>query len=298
MEYINNFQKKNFKKFVLELIMISLGCAIYAFSFTHLIIQSKMAEGGGTGIALLIYYITDIPTWQGNLIVNIPLFILGYKFLDKKTMLYTFYGVAMLSFWIGFFENHHIVIDLAGDRFLAAVFGGLIGGAGLAIVFLFGGSTGGVDILAIIANKLYKIPIGRSIQIIDAAIILGTLVVLKSFPAILYTLIYIYVLTKVIDYMLEGGLPGKAVMIISPEIEKIAEEISSKMVRGMTFIKGEGTYTRKDMNIGYCVVSLKEIKELKEIIYSIDNKAFVTINNVHDVMGEGFSINPKNKLRI
>lgn len=281
------------KKLLKELFMIATGCAMYAFAFTHLIIQSKMAEGGGTGIALLIYYITGLPTSIGNLVVNIPLLLLGYKFLDKKTMLYTLYGIGMLTFWIGIFENYHIVIDLGGDRFLAALFGGLIAGSGLAIVFLFGGSTGGVDILAIIANKLYKIPIGRSIQVIDAIIIFGTLLVLKSFPAILYTLIYIYVLTKMIDVILEGGLPGKAVMIISPKIEEISEEISTKMERGMTYLKGEGTYTRRDMNIGYCVVSLKEIKEIKEIIYSIDKTAFVTINNVHDIMGEGFSFKPK-----
>lgn len=293
MSVFINKQNNNLKKLIKELIIISLGCAAYAFSFTHLIIQSKMAEGGGSGIALLIHYITNIPTSIANIIVNVPLFLLGYKFLDKKTMLYTLYGIFMITFWIGFFENYHITIDLGGDRFLAALFGGLIAGAGLAIVFLYGGSTGGVDIIAIILNKLYKVPIGRSIQVIDAIIILGTLVVLKSFPAILYTLIYIYVLTKVLDYILEGGLPGKAVMIFSPKIEKISQEISTKMNRGMTFIKGEGTYTRKDMNIGYCVVSLKEIKDVKEIIFNIDNTAFVTINNVHDVVGEGFSFKPK-----
>lgn len=294
MEYIpKNNNKKSTLELLKQLVMISLGCALYAFSFTHLIVPSKMAEGGGAGVALLIHYITNMPTSYANLLVNIPLLILGYKFLDKKTMLYTIYGIVMITLWLGFFEHYHIVIELGGDRFLAALFGGLLGGTGLAIVFLFGGSTGGVDILAIIFNRMYKISIGRSIQVMDAIIILATLFVVKSFPAILYTLIYIYVLTKVIDYVLEGGLPGKAVMIISPEIDLISKEISEKMVRGMTFIKGEGTYSKKDMNIGYCVVSVKEIKDLKEIIYAIDPKAFVTINNVHDIMGEGFSFNPK-----
>ena len=289
MKFLNN------NKLLKELIMISLGCAIYSFSFIHLIIPSKMAEGGGTGIALLIYYATGLQTSYGTLLVNIPLLILGYKFLDKKTMLYTIYGIFMLTFWIWIFEHYQFAIDLGGDRFLAALFGGLSAGAGLAIVFLFGGSTGGIDILAIIANKYYKISIGRAIQIIDAIIILGILLVIKSFPAILYTLIYIYVLTKVIDVLLDGGLPGKAVMIISPKIEIIATEVSEKMERGMTFLKGEGTYTRQDMNIGYCVVSIKEIKELKAIIYSHDPTAFVTVNNVHDIIGEGFSFKPKKK---
>lgn len=293
MSYLRSLNKQSMTKLIKDLFMISVGCAIYAFAFTHLIIQSKMAEGGGTGIALLIYYITGLETSTGTILVNVPLLILGYKYLDKRTMHFTVYGIFMLSAWIKVFENYHITIDLLGDRFLAAIFGGLIGGLGLAIVFLFGGSTGGVDILAIIANKFYRIPIGRSIQVIDAVIILGTLMVVKSVPAILYTLIYIYVATKVIDYVLEGGLPAKAVMIISPEIEKISAAISEKLERGMTYMKGEGTYLRKEMNIGYCVVSIKEIKDIKDIIYEIDSKAFVTINNVHDVMGEGFSFKPK-----
>lgn len=286
-------QDVKLKKLIKELVMISLGCAIYSFAFTHLIVQSKMAEGGGTGIALLIYYITGLPTSQGNLLVNIPLLIMGYKFLTKKTMHYTLYGIGMLTFWIYIFERFHIVLDLGGDRLLAALFGGGIAGAGLAIVFLFGGSTGGVDLIALVLNKFYKTPIARSIQVIDAIIILATLVVLKDIPAILYTLIYIYVLTKMLDIVLEGGLPGKAVMIISPKIEEISEAISVKMERGMTYLHGEGSYTGKEMKIGYCVVSLKEIKDIKEIIYSIDKMAFVTINNVHDIMGEGFSINRK-----
>lgn len=288
-------QTLDYKKLIKELIMISLGCALYAFSFTHLIIQSRMAEGGGAGIALFIYYMTGLPTSIGNLLVNIPLLILGYKFLDKKTMLYTLYGIGMITLWIGFFEYFHINIALGGDRFLAALFGGLIAGFGLGLVFIFGGSTGGIDILAIILNKFYKVPIGRGIQIIDAIIIFAILLVLKEFPPILYTLIYIYVLTKMLDYMLEGGLPGKAVMIVSPKIDDIAAVISKDMQRGVTFLKGEGYYSKKDMNIGYCVVSLKEIKELKEIIYHIDKTAFVTINNVHDIMGEGFSFKPKGR---
>lgn len=288
-------QTLDYKKLIKELIMISLGCALYAFSFTHLIIQSRMAEGGGAGIALFIYYMTGLPTSIGNLLVNIPLLILGYKFLDKKTMLYTLYGIGMITLWIGFFEYFHINIALGGDRFLAALFGGLIAGFGLGLVFIFGGSTGGIDILAIILNKFYKVPIGRGIQIIDAIIIFAILLVLKEFPPILYTLIYIYVLTKMLDYMLEGGLPGKAVMIVSSKIDDIAAVISKDMQRGVTFLKGEGYYSKKDMNIGYCVVSLKEIKELKEIIYHIDKTAFVTINNVHDIMGEGFSFKPKGR---
>lgn len=288
-------KSRDYKKIIKELFMISLGCGLYAIALTHLLIPNKMAEGGGAGIALLIYYATGLPVSMGNLLVNIPLLIIGYKFLDKKTMLYTVYGILMITFWIGVFEHYHVNIDLGGDRLLAAIFGGGLGGLGLATVFLFGGTTGGIDILAVMANKFYKIPVGRSIQVMDATILMGTLLVLKSFPAILYTLIYIYVLTKIIDALLEGGLPGKAVMIISPKIEEIKDQISSDMERGMTFFKGEGVYSKRDMNIGYCVVSVKEIKEIKHIIYSIDETAFVTINDVHDIMGEGFSFKPKRR---
>ena len=290
-----NSKKKNYKKLIKELILISLGCAVYGFSFTHLIIPSKMAEGGGAGIALLLHYLFNVPASMCNLLVNIPLLIIGYKFLDKRTMLYTIYGILMISGWVGFFEVVRVPIDLGGDRFLAALFGGLMAGSGLSLTFSNGGSTGGIDILAIMMNRFYKIPIGRAIQIMDAIIIIGTLLVIKELPPILYTTIYIYVFTKVLDYILEGGLSGKAVMIISPKIEEISKEISTKMDRGMTYLKGEGSYSKKDIKIGYCAISLKEIKEIKEIIYSIDERAFVTINDVHDILGEVFSFKPKKK---
>ena len=292
------FGKTNKVKLIKELFFIALGCAVYAFALLHFNVPNKLAEGGGTGISLLLLYAFGLPMSIGNLFVNVPLFILGYKMLDKKTMIYTIYGVAMLTGWIKVFETYHVVIDIGGDRLLAAVFGGIIAGVGLGIVFVFGGTTGGVDIIAKIVQKYYGISIGRVIQILDGVILLFTFVVLKSFPAILYTLIYIYISTKIIDVLIEGGVPGKGVMIFSKEIEKIADAVNNGMSRGMTFLKGEGTYSRKPTNIGYCVVSRAEIHQLKSLVYEIDPKAFVTITEVHDIIGEGFSYKqPSKKLK-
>lgn len=297
---MNNLKLKmnqiNPKQLIKSLVFISLGCAIYAFALIHLIVPNEMAEGGGTGVSLILHYAFGISVSTGNILVNVPLLILGYKFLDKKTMIYTLYGIAMLTLWIKFFENYHFVIDIGGDRLLSAVFGGVIAGSGLGMVFVFGGTTGGVDIIAKIFNIYFGISIGRMVQILDFIILACSFIVIKSYPAIMYTLIYIYILTKIVDTLIEGGIAGKGVMIISPKIEEISKFVGSEMERGMTFLKGEGTYTRKEMNIGYCVVSRKEIHKLKSMVYTIDPEAFVTITEVHDVMGEGFSFKqPKRK---
>lgn len=261
----------------------------------HFNVPNKLAEGGGTGIALLLLYSIGLPVSVGTILVNIPLLIIGYKMLDKKTMLYTVYGIIMLTFWIGIFEKYNIEIEIGGDRLLAAVFGGLLAGLGLGIVFLAGGTTGGVDIVAKIVQLYTGSSIGRIIQILDGVIIALTFVVVKSFPAILYTLIYIFICTKVIDYVVEGGVPGKGVMIVSSEIETITKKIQEDMNRGLTYIKGQGSYSKKYLNIGYCVVSRNEIGKLKSLVYKIDPRAFVTITEVHDIIGEGFSYDQPKK---
>lgn len=289
------FKNLNFTKILKELFIISLGCAIYSFAIMHFNVPNKLAEGGGTGISLLLLYSIGLPVSVGTILVNIPLLIIGHKMLDKKTMLYTVYGIIMLTFWIGIFEKYNIEIEIGGDRLLAAVFGGLLAGLGLGIVFLAGGTTGGVDIVAKIVQLYTGSSIGRIIQILDGVIIALTFVVVKSFPAILYTLIYIFICTKVIDYVVEGGVPGKGVMIVSSEIELITKKIQEDMNRGLTYIKGQGSYSKKDLNIGYCVVSRNEIGKLKSLVYKIDPRAFVTITEVHDIIGEGFSYDQPKK---
>ena len=249
------FREQNIKRIVKELFFISLGCAIYSFALLHFNVPNQLAEGGGTGIALFLLYAFGLPVSMGTLLVNIPLLILGYKMLDKKTMIYTIYGIFMLTFWIKIFETYHVVIDIGGDRLLASVFGGIIAGIGLGIVFVFGGTTGGVDIIAKIINTYLGFSIGRIIQVLDGFILLLSFMVLKSFP------------------------------------------VSDDMGRGLTFIKGQGSYSRKDMNIGYCVVSRTEISKLKSLIYGIDPNAFLTITEVHDIMGEGFSFDQPKRIK-
>ena len=293
-----NLKNLNFIKIIKELFIISFGCAIYSFAIMHFNVPNKLAEGGGTGVALLFYYAIGIPVSIGTILVNIPLLIIGYKMLDKKTMLYTVYGIFMITFWIGIFEKYHIAIDIGGDRLLASVFGGILAGIGLGIVFLAGGTTGGVDIVAKIIQLYTGSSIGRIIQVLDGVIIALTFVVVKSFPAILYTLIYIFICTKMIDYVVEGGVPGKGVMIVSSEIELITKRIQEDMNRGLTYIKGQGSYSKKDLNIGYCVVSRNEIGKVKSIVYNTDPRAFVTITEVHDIIGEGFSFDQPKKTRL
>ena len=287
----------NKKRIAKELFFIMLGCAVYSFALLHFNVPNHLAEGGGAGIALFLWYAFGFPVSYGTLLINIPLLVLGYKMLDKKTMIYTIYGIIMLTLWINIFENYHVVIDIGGDRLLAAVFGGIIAGVGLGTVFVFGGTTGGVDIIAKIIQLHFGISVGRVIQIIDGVILLLNFMALKSYPAILYTLIYVYISTKLIDVFVEGGVPGKGVMIMSKKIDEITEKINTDMKRGLTFLKGQGSYSRQDMSIGYCVVARTEIGRLKSLVYEIDPNAFLTITEVHDVIGEGFSFDQPKKIK-
>lgn len=292
-----SLKNANVRKKIKELVIIAIGCAMYAFALMTFNVPNELAEGGASGISLLLYYAFGLPVSWGSVVVNIPLLIIGSRVLSKRTMWYTIYGIIILTLWIKFFELFPVSIDIKGDKLLAAVFGGVIGGTGLGVVFAAGGTTGGTDIIAKMIQVWTGISIGRILQVLDAIILCFSFMVLRSYPSILYTLIYVYISTKVIDLVAEGGVPGKGVMIVSPKLKEITEKVTVDMERGLTYLKGQGSYSGKDMNIGYCVVSRNEIGTLKSIVYDIDPKAFVTITEVHDIMGEGFSFDQPKKVK-
>ena len=185
--------KVDIKKIAKELIFICLGCAIYSFAIMHFNVPNKLAEGGGTGISLLLLYAFGLPVSTGTILVNIPLLIIGFKMLDRKTMIYTLYGISMLTAWLKFFEIYNVNIDIGGDKLLASVFGGIIAGIGLGIVFLVGGTTGGVDIVAKIIQLYTGNSIGRTYSSIRRCYYSSYVCSGKKFPSnLIYSFLYIY----------------------------------------------------------------------------------------------------------
>ena len=274
-----------------NILLILLGAAIFAFGLVHFNMQNNLAEGGFTGITLLLYFLFHIDPSYSNLVLNIPLFLLGWKLLGKKSFLYTVIGTVAVSVFLFIFQRFQITIPLEGDLFLAALFAGIFAGIGLGIIFRFGGTTGGVDIIARLVFKYKGISMGRTMFAFDATVILVSLLTYLDHKEAMYTLVAVFVGARVIDFMQEGAYAARGAMIISEKhYDQLADAIKKEMGRGVTMLKGYGSFTKENREVLYCVVGRNEIVNLKRIIHSIDPHAFVSVIVVHDVMGEGFTL--------
>lgn len=274
------------------IVPIILGAAIYAFGLLYFIIPNQLMEGGVTGVTVLLNYAFSIPTALSTLLLNIPLFLIGWKILGGKQMVYTGVGIASLTFFLWLFEkliNHGWITPFQTERdyILAALYAGVTLGAGLGVVFRFGGTTGGSDIIARICNRKFGWSMGQVILGIDIIIIGASLFFIPR-ERILYTFVAVFISSKVIDFIQEGAYAAKAFTIISDHAPEIADLITVEMERGVTLIPAIGAYSKQAKHMAYCVVARHEIRRLNEIVKSIDPRAFVIINDVHDVLGEGF----------
>ena len=275
-----------------NLIPILLGTAIYAFGLQYFIIPNRLMEGGVTGVALLLNYALEWRPSITTLILNIPLFLIGWRFIGRSAMAYTIFGTLSLSFFLWVMEQ---VIDAGWlvpfqsneDLLLAALYAGVTLGAGLGFVFRFGGTTGGIDIVARILNKLGGWSMGQIILVFDAIILSASLFYISK-ERILYTLVTVFIAARVIDFIQEGAYAAKAFTIISDHAEEIASKVTVELERGVTLFPAKGVYSQQSKQVLYCVVNRQELRKLKTLVRQIDPRAFMVISEVHDVLGEGF----------
>lgn len=281
-----------------DILAIIFGAGIFSFGIYFLVIPFHFYEGGATGITLITYYLLKVPVSLMNLLINIPLFILAWKLLGKKSLYLSLLGTFSVSAWMAIFEAmplshryHHFIFDaFKGDILLACIASGVVLGLGLGIIFNAGGTTGGTDILARIFNKYTSLSMGKLMLIVDAIVLTTVVVVFQDVRTAMYTLFFILIDTLVIDLIGEGGFAGKGFLIVTSKPEEIAQKVSDDLGRGITFIRGMGYYSRKDLDIVYCVVSRNEMKQMKDIINRIDPFAFITISEAHEILGEGFTL--------
>ncbi|MBZ2090500.1 YitT family protein [Streptococcus parasanguinis] len=281
-----------------DILAIIFGAGIFSFGIYFLVIPFHFYEGGATGITLITYYLFKIPVSIMNLLINIPLFVLAWKLLGKKSLYLSLLGTFSVSAWMAIFEAmplshryHHFIFDaFKGDILLACIASGVVLGLGLGIIFNAGGTTGGTDILARIFNKYTSLSMGKLMLIVDAIVLTTVVVVFQDVRTAMYTLFFILIDTLVIDLIGEGGFAGKGFLIVTSKPEEIAKKVSDDLGRGITFIRGMGYYSRKDLDIVYCVVSRNEMKQMKDIINQIDPFAFITISEAHEILGEGFTL--------
>ena len=281
-----------------DILAIIFGAGIFSFGIYFLVIPFHFYEGGATGITLITYYLLKVPVSLMNLLINIPLFVLAWKLLGKKSLYLSLLGTFSVSAWMAIFEAmplshryHHFIFDaFKGDILLACIASGVVLGLGLGIIFNAGGTTGGTDILARIFNKYTSLSMGKLMLIVDAIVLITVVVVFQDVRTAMYTLFFILIDTLVIDLIGEGGFAGKGFLIVTSKPEEIAQKVSDDLGRGITFIRGMGYYSRKDLDIVYCVVSRNEMKQMKDIINQIDPFAFITISEAHEILGEGFTL--------
>ncbi len=272
------------KEWIKDIFLITAGAFIYAFGVNYFFIANKMADGGLAGICTILHYLFSVDLGTTYFVLNIPLIILGYKLIGGQFILKTFYGTFMTSLAFKVLQKYTGQMD---DRLIAAIFGGLIIGIGLGTIFVGGGSSGGSDILVKILNKYFDIPIGKAFLVLDL-VVLSMLGILFGRDVFMYTLVGLFISTRAIDFIQDGVDKAKAMLIISDKSEEIKNEIMDKTGRGVTIINARGGYTNVDKDIVYCIMSRYEVTTVKRIVRSIDKRAFLSIMEVSEVLGEGF----------
>lgn len=275
-----------------SLLLIFLGAAVYSFGLHYFVISNELMEGGVTGIALLLKYAADLPPSVTTLVLNIPLFLLGWKTLGRSQMGLTVFGTVSVSFFLWVMEAwiHAGWIKpfrAPDDNLLAALYAGLTLGFGLGLVFRYGGTTGGGDIIARLGNKYRGWSMGQVILVFDALVIGASLIYLPQ-EKVLYTLVSVFIATRTIDFITEGAYAAKEFTIITDKGEELAQAITAELERGVTLFPARGAYSRTEKNVVYCVVARSEVRRLKVLVRRMDPMAFMIISDVHDVLGEGF----------
>ena len=244
-----------------------------------------MAEGGISGVALIIYYLIHIDVSYIYFAINIPLIIIGYKILGKDFIIKTLFATVILTFFLKLFENMKGPME---DILVASIFGGALNGLGIGIIFTAGGSSGGTDIIAKIVNKWKGIPISKVLLFLDF-LILSSVALIFGKTIFMYTLISVVVSSKMIDIIQEGISSAKGVTIITSYPDEIKERIMSELGRGVTILCGKGGYTNNKIDIVYCVVGKYQLIKVKHIVKEIDSAAFMTVSEVNEVIGKGFA---------
>jgi len=269
---------------ILDIVVIMVGALLFALAVNLFVIPNKFGEGGVTGVTIILYYLFQWSPGLVSLILNAILLMVGYKYLDKTTTVYTIIAVVFNSLFLHLTEDWVIASD---ELIVNAIFGGVFAGLGIGMIIRVGGTSAGTTIIARILNKFLDWNVSYALLIVDLIVVFASYFIIGA-QSLMLTVIMLYIATKVMDFIIEGVNPKKAITIVSMEQNKIAEQVNAVMDRGVTVIYGRGYYTNEAKELLYIVISKQEVSMLKKIVRSIDKQAFITIHDVRDVFGEGF----------
>lgn len=280
--------KNTIKKTVKNVLFILIGSAVMGLGYSLFLIPFHLVPGGVSGISIILNYLFKWPVGLVTITLNIPIFLLSFKFLGKNYVINTLIGMGTSSLFIDFF---HEVLKLprgTENPLLAAIYGGLLLGLGLGLVFKGEASTGGSDVIGLILNRYTGVSVGIGIMLTDFFIISASGLVFKNLEAPLYGYIVLFISSKVIDLVLEGWSFSKLVIITSSKTDEITDFILNRLDRSGSALKSRSLYLNKEGEIIITVIHRKQLPELKSFIKKVDPKAFVIINDTYEVLGKGF----------
>lgn len=273
-------------KIFIEILGVSVGVVLTALGLDMFLIPNKIAAGGVSGLATVAHYLLQVPVGGTMLVLNIPLFLLGIYRLGLKFGFRSLYGTITLSLMVDALLPQLPVATR--DPLLASIFGGVLVGLGLGLVFRHRGTTGGTDLAAAVLRTYTGANVGQLLFLVDAVIVFLAGVAFNSWELAMYALITIFVTSWLIDLVQEGFSYTKAFFIISDSSQAIAVAVIKELDRGATALKARGVFTGADRDVLLVVVYRSEVTRLKDLVYRLDRKAFVILADVHEVLGEGF----------
>ncbi|HEY4399973.1 MAG TPA: YitT family protein [Lactobacillaceae bacterium] len=281
---MDNLEKIRLRDFL----VFTIGTAMYGWGLVNVNIPNHLAEGGLSGITLILRATLGLNPAYTTLLLNIPLMIIGYKILGRKSFVYTVYGVVALSAWIWVWQHFPTPPNLHNDLLISGLLAGAVAGTGSGLIYRFGGTTGGSDIVARIFEQKLSVPMGKTLFALDFIVLVASLIYV-DLRQMMYTLIAAFIFAQVVNLIQQGAYSARVFMIFTQYPEEISHAIMEQLERGTSLLKAEGGYTHRDQLVVYAVVDPTEVNVVRQIIHQVDPKAFVSISTAQEQLGEGFS---------
>lgn len=284
---IKNNKNNSLTSLIIDISAYIAGGSIYAVAINSFTAPNNIAPGGASGAAIVLNYLYNIPIGILTIIINMPLFIIGFFKLGKKGVLKSFIVMVLSSIIIDITEPFLPVFS--GNHLLAAIYGGVLIGFGLSLIFMRDATTGGTDLAArLIQQSAPHMTMGRLIMFIDLIIVAISAFVYREMESALYAIITIYVTGQIIDGIMYGMGSGKFIFVITSKYEQLSQAIMDKLQRGVTLLEAKGAYTGKPQKVIMCAVRKPEAFKIRRLINHIDPDAFIIIGEAGEILGEGF----------
>lgn len=288
--------KHTLSRMVRDYAWIALGSVLYSLSFDWFYVPNQIGFGGLTALGMILNHLSPaIPIGTVVLVLNVPIFLLGWKFLGGHTLVSSLFAMAATSVLVDLIAALYTFPPM--DPMLAAVFGGVSLGASLGMIFSKGATTGGTDLIARLLKLPFAwLPVGRLLLVVDLSMLLAVSIAFRSMESAMYGMISLYISTLVMDGVLYGMDQSKVAYIITATPRIMAEEIDRQLDRGVTFLRGEGSFSGKEKLVLMCAFKQRQIVPLKALVHELDPQAFLIVCDAHEVLGQGFRRYQKNDI--